>query len=124
MGIRVSKELEQQILERCGIGQPEPAAPPPAPECDEVKDFMPAVIALAKRCGWRVFHVFNSRKSEAGWPDLFMVRGPRCLIRELKVPPNKTTAAQDDWLDLLRGAGLDAGVWTPDDWNTIEDCLR
>jgi hypothetical protein len=100
-----------------------PAAPPPAPECDE-KNFMADVIKEAKRQGWKVFHVYNSSKSEPGWPDLYMLRGPRCIVRELKVPPNKTTPEQDEWLAALREAGHDAEVWNPKDWQEIIQTLK
>ena len=100
----------------------EPAVPAPDLEGDE-KAFQAAVVKLAKRNGCMVFHVYNSRKSEPGWPDLFILRGHKCWIRELKVPPNTTTPEQDEWLAALRQAGFDVAVWEPKDWKEIERTL-
>jgi len=66
--VRLPPDLEASVLELAGVS---PSAPAPLPEEDEAS-FMADVIALAKRHGWRGCHVTNSRKSEAGWPDLVL----------------------------------------------------
>ena len=41
----------------------------------EVGDFQPDVIKLAKLCGFRrPYHVHDSRRSEAGFPDLILIK--------------------------------------------------
>ena len=46
------------------------------------------------------------------------------IFAELKVPPNKLTAEQEEWVRRLRAAGAAACVWTPDDWGEIDKTLR
>jgi hypothetical protein len=70
-------------------------------------------------CKWSgllVYHTFDSRRSERGFPDT-VVCGPRgVLYRELKSERGRLTADQQTWLDRLTQAGVDASVWRPDDW--------
>lgn len=82
------------------------------------KGFQGDVVAFAESCGWWTWHVYNARKSKAGWPDLVMLR-ERMLVAELKVPPNTATAAQLNCLDRFRRAGIPAYLWTPADWPEI-----
>jgi hypothetical protein len=71
------------------------------------------IKGLAKELGWMSYHTHDSRRSDAGWPDLALVhpiRG-RFMIRELKDERRKVTTEQADWLHALKLAGVDAGVW-------------
>lgn len=87
-----------------------------------------AVIALADRLGFMVYHTYDSRRSTAGYPDLHLVHPGRGvhLMRELKKQSGRVTAAQQDWLTALAAAGVDVGVWRPLDFydKTIERTLR
>ena len=38
------------------------------------KQVQSAILDVARLLGWRVYHTFDSRKSEAGFPDLVLVR--------------------------------------------------
>jgi VRR-NUC domain len=120
MGFRLSNELERKCLELAGVLQ---APASVAAELSE-KDFMEAVVDLAKRNGWRCYHAFSSRKSEAGFPDLVLLRGSRLIVAELKVGDGRTTAAQDSWLEAFADAGVLAVVWRPEQWESIERELR
>ena len=96
------------------------------------ESFQSAVIDLAHLRGWRVAHFRRARTKNGwrtavsadgkGWPDLFLVHEQtgRIMARELKIPPNRLTPEQDQWLRTLRACGIDAKVWTPDDWKNIE----
>ena len=44
------------------------------------KQFMAQVVELAKLKGWLVYHTYDSRRSEPGFPDLCMVRKGTCLF--------------------------------------------
>lgn len=82
---------------------------------------------LPKARRWKCYHVFDSRRSEAGWPDLAMVRGERLLFVELKRDGKDPTAAQFDWLCALDDVReTTVRVWRPGDWRagTIEAMLR
>lgn len=100
------------------------------------ESFQLAVVDLAHLYGWRVAFFRRSRTKRGwrtavgadgkGWPDLILChpKSGRILARELKVPPNDTTPEQEEWLRVLCVVGVDAKVWTPADWVTIELELR
>jgi ABC-type taurine transport system ATPase subunit len=74
------------------------------------------VIDMARFHGFeRIYHTHDSRRSEAGFPDLVMVstRQARVLYRELKRHGGRVSPEQKQWIDALRAAGADACVWTP-----------
>jgi hypothetical protein len=87
------------------------------------KQFQAAVVKEAKRLGWRVYHTYDSRKSEAGFVDLVLLRGPRKMVAELKVGSNKPSAAQLNWLEWFADAGVESHVWYPTDWPKIMERL-
>lgn len=72
-----------------------------------------------KHKGLQPFHVHNSFRTHAGWPDLF-IRSPHgVIVRELKREYGPTAAvsdAQRDWLDWFTGHGYDTDVWYPSDY--------
>lgn len=83
------------------------------------------VATSARMLGWLVYHTYDSRRSEAGYPDTTLVRGSRLVYAELKSMRGKVTAAQQQWLDALRRVpGVEVYVWRPDELDTILDILR
>ncbi len=66
-------------------------------------------------------HNSDSRRAHRGWPDWVIGRRDRpgtpgtVIVRELKREGEDPTPEQQDWLDALAAAGLDAGVWRPRD---------
>jgi hypothetical protein len=124
VGMRVSAEMEAKLLALAGQAASRPHALgidlPPLSE----KEFQAEVRRLAKRHGWRHFHTASSKRSEPGLPDSVMVRPPRVVFAELKVPPNKPTAEQLNWLDDLKQCpGVEAYLWGPADLPEIERIL-
>lgn len=89
------------------------------------KRFMASVIKFAKVNKWRFYHVFDSRRSVAGWPDLVLLRGDRMVVAELKVGGKKPTAAQLEWLDAFQEVkgNVEVYLWRPEDWPVIESVL-
>lgn len=91
-----------------------------------------AVIACAKALRWRVYHTYDSRRSERGFPDLVMLRHGKLLVVELKSAFGRTSRDQDAWLDAFKwfaeSAPESVGVyqWRPIDWSSgeIERVLR
>ena len=63
------------------------------------------VITYAEFHGWLVYHTFDSRRSGAGFPDLFMVRGNRAVAIECKASKGRVTDDQRRWLQALGFAG-------------------
>lgn len=87
--------------------------------------FQDVVIEYARLNGWIVYHPFDSRHSEAGWPDLALTHEQmgRFLLRELKTDTGRVSAAQTAYHQALRAAGVDVAVWRPRDWSEIEATL-
>ena len=78
------------------------------------KDFQNAVVAYAKEKGWLVYHTYDSRRSQAGFPDLVMVKGKRVMFIELKSSEGKETEAQSKWLSALEKVEIRVvDVWRP-----------
>lgn len=88
------------------------------------KQFMAQVVQLASHLGWRHYHTFDSRRSTAGFPDLFLVRRDRAIAAELKVGKRPVTHEQAEWIRALEAAGIMAYVWRETDWEAIERVLR
>jgi len=89
------------------------------------KDFQRTVLELAKLTGWQTYHTFDSRRSEAGFPDLVLARDGRIIAAELKTESGRVTEAQRDWLTALASCpGVEVFVWRPSDWTAIEQTLK
>jgi hypothetical protein len=128
---RLSEADLQGMLARGGcriLGEPlVPAMPTDTPE----SALLAKIRQVAKTQGWRVYHTYNSRKSEEGFCDLVLARPAsttspgRLLFAELKSAKGKLTAAQAVWLDVLRHTVPDIEVyeWRPSDLPDIVDCL-
>lgn len=75
------------------------------------------VLKLARLTGWLCYHTFDSRKSQAGFPDLVLVRPPRIVFAELKRQTGPVSVGQADWLDrIARCHGAESYLWRPSDW--------
>ena len=89
------------------------------------EQFLQAVIAAAKALSWdRIYHTRDSRRSDSGWPDLCLVRPPRLLFLELKMPGRQLTPAQRAWLQDLQACNQEAFVCYPKDWDNLIEFLR
>lgn len=82
------------------------------------------VIELAQTMGWLVVHHFDSRHTEAGFPDLIMLRGDCQIVAELKTESGRVATAQQVWLDAFTRAGVAAYVWRPSERDEISAVLR
>ena len=63
-------------------------------------------------------HETDSRRTAAGWPDLFIAGPGGQIVVELKTVArrNRVSAEQSLWLDVLALNGAAAYLWTPADW--------
>ena len=87
--------------------------------------FQRRVVALLELTGWLVFHVHDSRRSPAGFPDLVALHRRHGLVfAELKSERGAVRVAQRRWLDALREGGQRAYLWRPADWPEIERVAR
>ena len=92
------------------------------------KELSQHVVNLAKMLGWKVarWPTWRPTGTDAGVPDLIMVREGQVLFVELKAEKGKLTPAQEDWAYQIDGAyhgSADAYpwrpwyyVWRPADW--------
>lgn len=87
------------------------------------KEFQAKIVQLAKTAGWLVYHTYNSRRSEPGFPDLVMVRGQRVLFWEVKTDVGKASDEQIAWLATLLRAGQEARIVRPSNWDEIVKTL-
>lgn len=88
--------------------------------------FQAQVERLAVWLGWEYFHVYNSRRSRPGYPDLHLWHPKHGqLFRELKTMKGRQSVEQLEVEKTLRAAGADVGVWRPSGLDgLIEDELR
>lgn len=88
--------------------------------------FQRQVVQFARLCGWTVYHTFDSRRSDPGFPDLVMVRAGRPVVyAELKTVAGRVRPEQAKWLELLRLTPSQVFLWrpTPECWAEIERVL-
>ena len=88
------------------------------------REFQATVMELATLLEWRCYHVPDSRRCEAGWPDLALWRPPRFLLAELKTNKGRVRLIQQQTIDELRECGLEVYLWRPNMWSEIEATLR
>ena len=82
--------------------------------------FLRSVVSVAEDGGWLVYHTDDSRRSQAGFPDLVMTRAGRTIFAELKSQKGRIKAAQQEWLDALdKTEGLEVFLWRPSDMDEV-----
>jgi hypothetical protein len=101
-------------------------------------EFRAQVDDLAEILGFSSMHVDPLRTSGGlwrtpthgslgkGWPDTVYIhhRTGRTLFVEFKRQLGKASPDQDRVLGFLRGAGLEAYVWRPSDFDRLAEILR
>ena len=92
------------------------------------KAFQTIVIATARENGWLVYHTFDSRKSEPGYPDLCMIKDGVIMFVELKTDKGKVTTAQRQWIERLirhqyHCENLVVEIWRPHIWEEKKKLL-
>ncbi len=94
----------------------EPPAPPQPGIGEEA--FQALVVDLAERFRWVAWHDNDSRRNDAGLPDLLLIR-ERVIWRELKTQKGRLSAEQAAWGELLLRCGQDWAIWRPSDWAEV-----
>ena len=78
------------------------------------------VVEAAELFGWWVFHDHDSRRNQAGFPDLVLIRPPRVVFLELKRETGKLTRAQSEVLGMLEDCpGVEVEVARPSNWSSL-----
>lgn len=89
------------------------------------RPFTQQTIRLAQSYGWYCFHDNDSRRNQAGFPDLFLVHPDRgVLFIELKTETGRVRPAQRDVLRMLRKAGQRAFIVRPRHRDDLEALLQ
>jgi hypothetical protein len=83
------------------------------------REWQNKVREVCELYGWLTYHTHDSRRSDAGFPDLVMVKGDRVVYAELKKETGKATAKQKEWLEALSAAGQEVALWRPSDLPTV-----
>lgn len=87
-------------------------------------EFMQAVIRLAELCHFMVYHTYDSRRSNPGFPDLVLVKDGRLIFAELKTASGRLSQYQRQWLFMLGLVdGIEVAVWRPEHWPDIVNAL-
>lgn len=81
------------------------------------------VVRTARALGFLVYHTYDSRRSDKGFPDLTMVRRDRVLFAELKTQKGRIRPEQRVWLDRLAAGPGEVYLWRPDDAPEVEAVL-
>jgi len=98
------------------------------------------VLKIARLFGWRWWHdratnfpracpkckaPLRIPRNDAGWPDLFMVRGDTLVVAEIKSDRNYPTPEQREWLEAFRQVRrIVVVVWKPKDAQKVAEVLR
>lgn len=85
------------------------------------KQWQQQVSDLLKYHGYRVYHTYNSIRSEPGFPDV-LACNPRTgdmFVAELKSEKGVPTAQQLEWLAFFECCDVTAYVWRPHDIDLV-----
>ena len=88
------------------------------------KAFLDAVVELATLCQWLGDHTYDSRRSQAGFPDLVLVKKKQLIFAELKTPKGKLSDSQITWLEALGGVDIESYIWRYEDVDRILEILQ
>ncbi len=87
-------------------------------------DFQWQIVKYAKLCGWDYQYWWRTLKSPKGFLDLVLVRQPRLIFAEIKIPPDVLSKEQQKWFNIWKQMPqVEVYIWKPDDWNDIEQIL-
>lgn len=87
--------------------------------------FRQQVRGIARMFGWMMYHTYDSRRSDPGFPDEVFAhpQRKRVLFVEFKNEKGKLTQAQWNWLNALAVAGQEVAVWRPQQMDRIRMVL-
>jgi len=82
------------------------------------------VKQLAATFSYAYYHTWRSIHSPAGFPDCVFAKPGRLIFAELKSEVGKVSEKQQEWLDTLQAAGVEAYLWKPSQFDEIVKILR
>ena len=63
-----------------------------------------------------IYHTWDSRRSEPGFPDCVIVLPAEVIFAELKTQKGRVSTDQRRWLNDLHGARARCYLWRPSHW--------
>jgi len=88
-------------------------------------EFQAAILEMAQRLGWLCYHVYDSRRSVPGFPDIVAVHPVHGVVfLELKTVKGRVRPEQKRWVDMLNTAGQRAYIVRPTDIDFLEAMFR
>ena len=91
------------------------------------KEFARAFEQALEYAGFKlVYHVYDARRSNPGFPDYCAVNisKKRVLYAELKSERGRVRPEQAAWIAALGHCGQEAYIWRPSSWPEIERVLQ
>ena len=97
--------------------------------------FLKQVMEYAKLRKWRAVHFRPGMMANGRWvtpytgdgkgfPDIVMARDTRLIFSELKKDDGEMSPEQIDWMaDLWKVGEPELALWTPRDWNKVQETL-
>jgi len=97
------------------------------------------VIELAERLGWHWGHFGKCKVGKPGeerWvtpgtgvlgvghPDLILARGMEVIYVECKADTGRLRKGQQEWIEIMRAAGLPVYIWRPRDRHEVQQTLE
>ena len=117
--MRLTEAEYQEFLARQQRQPPRGKAAPEHRDMSEAK-LLAHVREQAEKNGWLVYHTYDSRRSEPGFPDIVAVRPNVVLFSELKRQTEKLKPDQVVWRELLtRATRVEYREWRPSDVDEI-----
>lgn len=90
------------------------------------REFQSQILELLQYNRWACYHTHDSRRSEAGYPDVTALhaRTGDKFVAELKTEKGKATPAQLEWLARFEACGIDSYLWRPSAIDAIIQRVR
>lgn len=88
------------------------------------REWQAFVIQYAQIRGWWVYHTLHSQGSQAGFPDLVLIRGPQLIWAELKSERGRLSPTQRMVAKLLLGCHQEYYLWRPSDQAKVMEILE
>lgn len=86
--------------------------------------FQELIVETAELHGWLVYHTYNSRRSQPGFPDLILIKPPRLRAFEIKTATGKVGLMQVEWIRAFKDVEfVSADIVRPGDWDWIKGVL-
>ena len=77
------------------------------------KQLLAAVVELASYLGLLVYHTYDSRRSDPGFPDLVLAGGRGVIFAELKTEHGEMSSEQVTWKWRLLASHCNWKLWRP-----------